>query len=181
MVRSGTFSREQFHLSEKDESVSMWPYRTTPLVLPGAKVKREPGPTESYLPEDSKLCVGTIIYGDPNKQIVHKQFNSPITLYSEPNVVDTIHKQTGVAPIRKTVKFNPAESETYKAIQEEQIGQEVHELKPAQTKVYTPQAKKTNYVNQQPSYTNSIGQDDVIHQSGSFRRLMLSVLPETSY
>lgn len=25
------------------------PYRTTPLVLPGAKVRREPGPTESYL------------------------------------------------------------------------------------------------------------------------------------
>ncbi|VEN37994.1 unnamed protein product [Callosobruchus maculatus] len=32
----------------QEESAMMWPYRTTPLVLPGAKVKREP-PTESYL------------------------------------------------------------------------------------------------------------------------------------
>ncbi|XP_044750404.1 PDZ and LIM domain protein Zasp isoform X3 [Coccinella septempunctata] len=119
--------------------------------------------------------------GDPNKQIVHKQFNSPLPLYSEPNVVDTIRKQTGVSPIKKSVKFNPAESETYKAIQEEQLGQEVHELKPAPTKVYTPQAKKSTTVNQHPPYANSIGQDDVIHQSGSFRRLMMSVLPETSY
>uniref|UniRef100_A0A2A4J1A8 Uncharacterized protein n=1 Tax=Heliothis virescens TaxID=7102 RepID=A0A2A4J1A8_HELVI len=33
----------------EDEVVTNWPYRTTPLVLPGAKVRREPGPTESYL------------------------------------------------------------------------------------------------------------------------------------
>lgn len=29
--------------------ILLQPYRTTPLVLPGAKVKRESGPTESYL------------------------------------------------------------------------------------------------------------------------------------
>lgn len=29
--------------------ILLQPYRTTPLVLPGAKVKREAGPTESYL------------------------------------------------------------------------------------------------------------------------------------
>ncbi|XP_045470416.1 PDZ and LIM domain protein 3 isoform X1 [Harmonia axyridis] len=183
--------------------VTKQPYRTTPLVLPGAKVKKESGHNESYLRHHPNPAVraaphhldGDLLLrhkvansvldrlstGDPNKQIVHKQFNSPLSLYSEPNVVDTIRKQTGVTPIKKSVKFNPAESETYKAIQEEQVGQEVHELKPAPTKVYTPQAKKSNSVNQQPAYTNSIGQDEIIHQSGSFRRLMLSVLPETSY
>ncbi|KAK9870491.1 hypothetical protein WA026_008049 [Henosepilachna vigintioctopunctata] len=189
--------------SEGEVHLTKQPYRTSPLVLPGAKVKREPGPTESYLRHHPNPAVRAaphhidtdhlykqkvansvlerISTGDPNKQIVHKQFNSPISLYSEPNVVETIHKQTGVHPIRKTVKFNPTESETYKAIQEEQSGQEVHEIKPAQTKVYTPQAKKTVSVNPQPAYSNSLGHDDVIHQSGSFRRLMLSVLPETSY
>jgi len=85
--------------------------------------------------------------GDPNKQVVHKQFNSPINLYSEPNVVDTIHRQTGVhasvqsAP-KRSVKFNPSESETYKALQEEEhggYGGPVQEINvPPQSKIYAP-------------------------------------------
>lgn len=31
------------------ENALLWPYRTNPLVLPGAKVKRDPPKTESYL------------------------------------------------------------------------------------------------------------------------------------
>jgi hypothetical protein len=144
-----------------DIHVTKQPYRTTPLVLPGAKVKREPGPTESYLRHHPNPSVRApphhldpghkiahsllerITTGDPNKQLVHKQFNSPINIYSEPNVVDTIHRQTGVhAAPKRSVKFNPAESETYRALQEEQQGgyggpaQEVYV--PSQSKIYTP-------------------------------------------
>ncbi|XP_044266978.1 PDZ and LIM domain protein Zasp isoform X5 [Tribolium madens] len=125
---------------------------------------------------------------DPNKQIVHKQFNSPINLYSEPNIADTIQKQTGINPIRKQVKFNPAESETYKALQEEQLGETVQEVNvPPQSRIYAPNktipAKKSSHhvVNQNPSFSNSLGEPEVIQQSGSFKRLMWSVLPESSY
>lgn len=201
----------------QDIHVTKQPYRTTPLVLPGAKVKREPGPTESYLRHhpnpsfrapphhldtDSLLkqrvansVLERLSTGDPNKQLVHKQFNSPINLYSEPNITDTIKKQTGVTPVRKAVKFNPAESEAYKALQEEQLGDYVQEITvPPQSRVYTPNRniappKKpaVHIVNQNPNsynqtpYGNTLGQDEVIHQSGSFRRLMMSVLPESHY
>ncbi|CAH1369644.1 unnamed protein product [Tenebrio molitor] len=193
----------------QDIHVTNQPYRTTPLVLPGAKVKREPGPTESYLRHhpnpavrapphhlDPELLIkqkvtNTVLErlatGDPNKQIVHKQFNSPINLYSEPNIADTIQKQTGVTPIRKQVKFNPAESETYKAIQEQQLGDVVQEVSvPPQSRIYAPNktipAKSAHHVvNQNPAFSNSIGDPEVIQQSGSFKRLMWSVLPESSY
>ncbi|XP_023025525.1 PDZ_signaling and DUF4749 domain-containing protein Zasp66 isoform X6 [Leptinotarsa decemlineata] len=124
------------------------------------------------------------------KQLVHKQFNSPINLYSEPNVVDTIQKQTGLKPqMRRQVKFNPAESETYKALQEESLGDHVQEVTvPPQSKIYAPNKtipskKPALVVNQNPQYTNSItgGDPDVIQQSGSFKRLMWSVLPGSNF
>ncbi|XP_057651134.1 PDZ and LIM domain protein 3 isoform X9 [Diorhabda carinulata] len=128
--------------------------------------------------------------GDPNKQLVHKQFNSPINLYSEPNVVDTIQKQTGLKPqVRRQVKFNPSESETYKALQEEELGDNIQEVTvPPQSKVYAPnktipgKQKPTLVVNQNPQYGNALGNDpDVIQQSGSFKRLMWSVLPGSQF
>jgi hypothetical protein len=177
----------------QDIHVTNQPYRTTPLVLPGAKVKREPGPTESYLRHHPNPAVRAPPHHlDPEllikQKIVHKQFNSPINLYSEPNIADTIQKQTGVTPIRKQVKFNPAESETYKAIQEQQLGDVVQEVSvPPQSRIYAPNktipAKKSAHhvVNQNPAFSNSIGDPEVIQQSGSFKRLMWSVLPESSY
>jgi hypothetical protein len=181
------------HFAPQHESAKLWPYRTTPLVLPGAKVKREPGPTESYLRHHPNPAVRAPPHHlDPEllikQKIVHKQFNSPINLYSEPNIADTIQKQTGVTPIRKQVKFNPAESETYKAIQEQQLGDVVQEVSvPPQSRIYAPNktipAKKSAHhvVNQNPAFSNSIGDSEVIQQSGSFKRLMWSVLPESSY
>nr|CAI5835417.1 unnamed protein product [Callosobruchus analis] len=178
--------------SQEDIHVTKQPYRTTPLVLPGAKVKREP-PTESYLrhhPNPSFRAPPHHMSDYLLKQkLVHKQFNSPINLYSEPNVIDTIHKQTGVKPqMKRKVQFNPAESETYRAIQEEQLGESVHEVAvPPQTKIYTPNKsippKKTGFAVNQNPYPNTItGADpDHIQQSGSFRRLMMSVLPSSSY
>ncbi|XP_967133.1 PDZ and LIM domain protein 3 isoform X2 [Tribolium castaneum] len=202
--------KKQDTANGQDIHVTNQPYRTTPLVLPGAKVKREPGPTESYLrhhpnpavrapphhldPEHlikqkvTNTVLERLATGDPNKQLVHKQFNSPINLYSEPNIADTIQKQTGINPIRKQVKFNPAESETYKALQEEQLGETVQEVTvPPQSRIYAPNktipAKKSSHhvVNQNPSFSNSLGDPEVIQQSGSFKRLMWSVLPESSY
>ncbi|KAJ8955585.1 hypothetical protein NQ318_001415 [Aromia moschata] len=89
---------------------------------------------------------------------------------------------------RRQVKFNPAESEAYKALQEESLGDHVQEVNaPPQSKIYAPNkaipAKKPAYiVNQNPTYGNSLGADpDVIQQSGSFKRLMMSVLPGTNY
>ncbi|XP_066159190.1 uncharacterized protein Zasp66 isoform X3 [Euwallacea fornicatus] len=195
-----------------DIHVTKQPYRTTPLVLPGAKVKREPGPTESYLRHHPNPSVRAppvhhldhghkiahsvldrISTGDPNKQVVHKQFNSPINLYSEPNVVDTIHRQTGVhAAPKRTVKFNPAESETYKYLKEEEdmasysgYTAPVQEITTApQSKIYTPTKKQQPLVVNQnnPAYLTAIGNNpEVIQQSGSFRRLMMSVLPGSNF
>ncbi|VVC92889.1 unnamed protein product [Leptidea sinapis] len=66
-----------------DESIGSQPYRTTPLVLPGAKVRREPGPTESYLrhhPNPAMRAPPHHDYRDTimKQKVVHKQFNSPI-------------------------------------------------------------------------------------------------------
>nr|XP_008193097.2 PREDICTED: uncharacterized protein LOC661530 isoform X3 [Tribolium castaneum] len=185
--------KKQDTANGQDIHVTNQPYRTTPLVLPGAKVKREPGPTESYLRHHPNPAVRAPPHHlDPEhlikQKLVHKQFNSPINLYSEPNIADTIQKQTGINPIRKQVKFNPAESETYKALQEEQLGETVQEVTvPPQSRIYAPNktipAKKSSHhvVNQNPSFSNSLGDPEVIQQSGSFKRLMWSVLPESSY
>lgn len=209
-IDNNYFDAYEYRTRRKQEEngevhVTKQPYRTTPLVLPGAKVKREPGPTESYLrhhPNPSvrapphhldpgykvaQSVLERITTGDPNKQLVHKQFNSPINIYSEPNVVDTIHRQTGVhAAPKRSVKFNPAESETFKALQEEQhggYGGHVQEVAvPPQSKIYTPTKKHVTIVNQNPQYLNAIGNDpEVIQQSGSFKRLMMSVLPGSNF
>ncbi|XP_060519068.1 PDZ and LIM domain protein 3 isoform X2 [Cylas formicarius] len=183
------YGSQKKNQEEEDIHLTRQPYRTTPLVLPGAKVKREAGPTESYLRHHPNPSVRAPPHHlDPNhvvrQKLVHKQFNSPINLYSEPNVVETIHKQTGVNPsVKRHVKFNPAESETFKALQEEELGGPVHEVAtPPQSKIYAPTKKPTQVVNQNPQYLNAIGNDpDVIQQSGSFRRLMMSVLPGSNY
>lgn len=115
--------------------IYLWlqPYRTTPLILPGAKVKKEVVPTECYLRhhpnplmrgraphvddfllrqkvadsvlhrvvgEDSRtgkviseFDLGTITssqYWICVTQVAHKQFNSPIGLYSDNNIEHTI-------------------------------------------------------------------------------------------
>ncbi|XP_050060220.1 PDZ and LIM domain protein 5 isoform X2 [Aphis gossypii] len=155
---------------ESHDSVALdqQPYRTNPLVLPGAKVKRDPPKTESYLrhhpnpmmrahpshhdqPMDTLMkqkVTDTVLQrisseeakSRPGRQVVHKQFNSPIGLYSEENIANSIKSQTGYTPHKKTVQYDPAKSETYKAIQESEHGdfhaQEIS--KPVQPKVFTP-------------------------------------------
>ncbi|RVE52832.1 hypothetical protein evm_002489 [Chilo suppressalis] len=199
-----------------DESIQSQPYRTTPLVLPGAKVRREPGPTESYLrhhPNPSmrapphhdyrdtlmkqKVAESMLqrVVGDEGNKVVHKQFNSPINLYSDQNIANSIRQQSSPLPHKPTVSYDPAKSETYRALQEDGLDapalQEVPT--PVTPKVFTappnkrpaptpkpvkqhdakPKAKQTTYV-------NSLHEEH-IQQSNSFKRLMYHVLGDAEF
>ncbi|KAI9581563.1 hypothetical protein GQX74_012888, partial [Glossina fuscipes] len=189
------------------------PYRTTPLVLPGAKVKKDAPTTESYLRHYPNPAVrappGHDYHDSVMKQrvadtmlhkvvgpdadsgrVFHKQFNSPIGLYSENNIENTI-RQT--VPYKKTVLYDPSKSETFKAIQEESYGntdvmQEV--TVPVQPKVFHPNklvpGKKSVPVStstpvSRPPYNVVNTHDETIRQSGAFNRLMYSVLGASEY
>ncbi|XP_039293481.1 PDZ and LIM domain protein Zasp-like isoform X5 [Nilaparvata lugens] len=196
---SGLSSPHLQEVQEEQYTVTEQPYRTTPLVLPGAKVKKDAPPTESYLrhhpnpamrasphhqlylPHDvlmkQKVADSVIqkVVGEDAaaKQVVHKQFNSPIGLYSDQNIKDTIHSQTGVTPsnLKKTVVYDPAKSETYKALKEDELGDVIQEVSvPVQPKVFSP----TKAVNPK---LNSLGvSNEEIQQSNSFKRLMFMVM-----
>ncbi|XP_020278106.1 PDZ and LIM domain protein 3 isoform X2 [Pseudomyrmex gracilis] len=164
---------EKVHLSQ--------PYRTTPLVLPGAKVKKDAPLGECYLrhhpnpmiraaphhyetihPEVAmkQKVAETVLQRvvGPNEvpKIVHKQFNSPIGLYSEQNIADTIKCQASAVPLKKPMKYDPSKSEAYKALQEEELGDQIQEVRqPARTGVFTPQ--KSNKIYQTPPKSPAYG------------------------
>ncbi|CAG5027386.1 unnamed protein product [Parnassius apollo] len=195
----------------EEEVVTNWPYRTTPLVLPGAKVRREPGPTESYLrhhPNPAMRAPPHHDYRDTlmKQKFVHKQFNSPINLYSEQNIANSIRQQTTPLPSnghygrphvvkrqvhKPPVQYDPAKSETYRALQE-QSGGVALEAEPAHTKLFTapdkrstptPKATKQHEVNskgKQTTFVNSLHEEH-IQQSNSFKRLMYNVLGDTEF
>ncbi|XP_018392109.1 PREDICTED: PDZ and LIM domain protein 3 isoform X7 [Cyphomyrmex costatus] len=193
---------ERVHLSQ--------PYRTTPLVLPGAKVKKDAPLGECYLrhhpnpmiraaphhyepahPEVAmkQKVAETVLQRvvGPNEvpKIVHKQFNSPIGLYSDQNIADTIKCQASAIPLKKPVKYDPSKSEAYKALQEEEYGDQVQEVRqPARTGVFTPQKSNRVYhaPPKSPAYINVLDDDgEKIHQSNSFKRIMYSVLGQTEF
>ncbi|KAJ9581369.1 hypothetical protein L9F63_023445 [Diploptera punctata] len=234
-VEASSFEAQDDEIS----TITNQPYRTTPLVLPGAKVKKDAASTSSYLrhhpnpmfrqaPSHYDPTVEVLmkqkvadtvlqrVAGEEaagSSQVVHKQFNSPIGLYSDQNIAETIQAQTGITPnntrvrtstlnprnqskvsLKKTLSYDPAKSETFKALQEAELGDQVQEVTvPVQPRVFSPiaQAKRTSgpQVVQQHkvaagppvNHTNSIGQQEEIHQSGSFKRLMYQVLGESSY
>ncbi|XP_013188434.2 uncharacterized protein LOC106133281 isoform X3 [Amyelois transitella] len=182
-----------------DESIQSQPYRTTPLVLPGAKVRREPGPTESYLrhhPNPAMRAPPHHDYRDTvmKQKVVHKQFNSPINLYSDQNIANSIRQQTSPLPHKPTLLYDPAKSETFRALQEEGLGGAVQEVPvPVQPKVFqappnkkpvpTPKpAKKpeTKPNGKQTTFVNSLHEEH-IQQSNSFKRLMYNVLGDTDF
>ncbi|XP_021923036.1 PDZ and LIM domain protein 3 isoform X6 [Zootermopsis nevadensis] len=195
-VETSAFDEHEEELS----SITNQPYRTTPLVLPGAKVKKDATLTSSYLrhhpnpmfraPPSHHDTTAEVLM---KQKVVHKQFNSPIGLYSDHNITETIQSQTGITPLRKTLSYDPAKSETFKALQEAELGDTVQEVTvPAQTRVFSPSAQLKRAPGPQPyhhkaaggtTYTiNSIGNsDEYIHQSGSFKRLMNQVLGESEY
>ncbi|XP_046665057.1 PDZ and LIM domain protein 3 isoform X8 [Homalodisca vitripennis] len=205
--RQRTASPHRAELEEEIQMVTEQPYRTTPLVLPGAKIKKDALPTESYLRHHPNplMRAPPPLHGLPHevlmKQKVMPQFNSPIGLYSEDNIVNTIQQQTGATPYKKTVVYDPAKSETYKALKESEFGDTLQEIPtPVEPKVFSP--AKVNTKNLPPPKTrttphrsvaahsvpgpmhniNSIGASaENIQQSNTFKRLMHMVLEEENY
>ncbi|KPU78162.1 uncharacterized protein Dana_GF24342, isoform H [Drosophila ananassae] len=203
----------QQDVEEEQAAIVNQPYRTTPLVLPGAKVKKDAPTTESYLRHYPNPAVrahpGHDYHDSIMKQrvadtmlhkvvgseadtgrVFHKQFNSPIGLYSNSNIEDTIRT---TVPYKKTVVYDPRNSDTYRAIQEEggsysnygtSSPQEV--TIPVQTKVYQPNRlvpgkKPVSAPVSRPPYNVVNTHDENIRQSGSFNRLMYSVIGATDY
>lgn len=95
---------------------------------------------------------------------------------------------------KKTVVYDPMKSETFRAVQENlYTNDKVQEVAaPVQPRVFMPNrlvpGKKPPVASFPPPdpisriQTNSLGEPfDHIHQSGSFKRLMYSVLGETDY
>lgn len=238
------------HQNMDEAAIDLQPYRSTPLVLPGAKVYQNKNlPTESYLrhhpnPQMRAPISHEYIYVDTamkqkvadsvlhrvqddavnGPKVVHKQFNSPIGLYSDNNIENTIKStlsplspvappSTGSSSVpspngtlnrqqlptkiqgyKKTVVYDPMKSETFRALQESAYANEkVHEVAhPAQPRVFMPNrvvpGKKPPVSSFPPPDPisrvpmNQLGEpNDVIHQSGSFKRLMYHVLGESEY
>jgi len=224
--------------SEEDNSaLSSQPYRTTPLILPGAKVKKDQQVTECYLrhhPNPQMRAAPAYEYVDvlmkqkvadsvlhrvvgddaTTGKVVHKQFNSPIGLYSDSNIENTIKhtvspqstaipsmngtlprsRPTKIQGYKRTVVYDPLKSETYRALVEDQYAlDKLQEVPVSQPKTFHPNrlvpGKKPNSSFPPPDpqanwvkNVNSMGDNnEVIHQSGSFKRLMYSVLGETEY
>ncbi|XP_008214547.1 Z band alternatively spliced PDZ-motif protein 66 isoform X4 [Nasonia vitripennis] len=193
---------ERFYLSQ--------PYRTTPLVLPGAKIKKDAPLGECYLrhhpnpmvrapphhyevanPEVAmKQKVAESVLQrvlSPNElpKVVHKQFNSPIGLYSEQNIADTIKCQASAIP-KKPGKYDPSQSEAYKALQEEGYDDHIqHVSQPTRQGVFSPQKARQNrpapFRPKSPGINIVDGDGETIHQSNSFKRIMYSVLGQTDY
>ncbi|XP_064541343.1 uncharacterized protein Zasp66 isoform X3 [Drosophila montana] len=206
---SPVYYKEQPDLNEL---IQYQPYRTTPLVLPGAKVKKDAPSTDSYLRHYPNPAVrahpGHDYHDSIMKQrvadtmlhkvvgqdadtgrVFHKQFNSPIGLYSNNNIEDTIRT---TVPYKKTVVYDPRNSDTYRAIQEEggysSYGQSSPQevTIPVQTKVYQPNRlvpgkKPVSAPASRPPYNVVNTHDENIRQSGSFNRLMYSVIGATDY
>lgn len=157
-----------------NEAIGHQPYRTTPLILPGAKVKKEVVPTECYLRHHPNPSIrGRATHADDllkfkvadtvlnrvvgndsrsGRQVAHKQFNSPLGLYSDNNIEHTIRTTVpNSSPYKKTVAFDPSKSETYRALHEEHYGSKVHDIPiTVQHQTYQPSrgAPKPHY--QQP-------------------------------
>lgn len=235
----------KFYNGQDAESALLWPYRTTPLVLQGPKITKDPAPTMSYLrhhpnpamrskPTEYEWLPVDIAkkqqFADsmvdralgpearsPNKKVVTRQFNSPIGLYSEQNIANSVNTHLGGGGgvpngggagvyynppnrIKKTVLYDPSKSETYKALQETELGNHhpQEHIIPV-TRVFSPVTKTPtkhlspptntycgapNRASPQPHPTAPHPKIDYgvppeeIHQSNSFKRLMNMVMTD---
>ncbi|XP_058465906.1 LIM domain-binding protein 3 isoform X5 [Malaya genurostris] len=122
---------------DSNESITNQPYRTTPLVLPGAKVpKKDALPTESYLrhhPNPAMRAPPLHDFTDTlmKQKVVHKQFNSPIGLYSDSNIENTLRQATpqpnqGAVPIFIDLSFL---KQKQKILEEQRRQDQEHQLK----------------------------------------------------
>nr|ADH29882.1 MIP21713p [Drosophila melanogaster] len=132
----------QQDVDEEQAAIVNQPYRTTPLVLPGAKVKKDAPTTESYLRHYPNPAVrahpGHDYHDSIMKQrvadtmlhkvvgseadtgrVFHKQFNSPIGLYSNNNIEDTI--RSTVPETERATRNAPSSLKTNKTSHEHTV------------------------------------------------------------
>ncbi|XP_058799649.1 PDZ and LIM domain protein 3 isoform X5 [Phymastichus coffea] len=178
---------ERYYLSQ--------PYRTTPLVLPGAKIKKDAPLGECYLRHHPNPMVRAPPHhyevANPEvamkQKVVSQQFNTPIGLYSEQNIADTIKCQASAIPTKPGAKWDPNQSEAYKALQEEGDHSVSRVSQPTRQGVFSPQRPRQSGPNTNPwrpkSPAINIYDNDgeQIHQSNSFKRIMYTVLGQTDY
>jgi len=111
----------------------------------------------------------------PTKQeVVIKQFNSPLGLYSNENIQEALALQTGaVAPPAAGAPrmLDLKSSDTYRALMEE-------EYMPTKSKEFKPPAAKAA---PPPKAPGLLGKSEKIAQSGTFNRLMMDVLGECDF
>ncbi|XP_026475780.1 uncharacterized protein LOC113380978, partial [Ctenocephalides felis] len=61
------------HGNKMDDSATLWPYRTTPLVLPGAKVKRDSNANDCYLRHHPNPAMRAPVQSTLNHEVLMKQ------------------------------------------------------------------------------------------------------------
>ncbi|XP_043510739.1 PDZ and LIM domain protein 3 isoform X9 [Frieseomelitta varia] len=137
------------HLDEvrEERAYLSQPYRTTPLVLPGAKIKKDAPLGECYLRHHPNPMIRAAPHHyEPahpevamKQKVVHKQFNSPIGLYSEQNIADTIKCQASAIPIFIDFSFVKQKQEI-----QEQARILKEQAKTASSKNVWPQFNKPN-------------------------------------
>ncbi|KAM7359092.1 PDZ_signaling and DUF4749 domain-containing protein Zasp66 isoform 3-T3 [Cochliomyia hominivorax] len=135
----------QQDVAEEQAAIVNQPYRTTPLVLPGAKVKKDAPTTESYLRHYPNPAVRAHPHHDfhdsvmkqrvadtmlhkvvghdaDSGKVFHKQFNSPIGLYSDHNIESTIRQTVPIFIDLSFLeqKYKILEQQKQKELQEQQ-------------------------------------------------------------
>merc|ERR1711946_39702 len=89
---------------------------------------------------EQRAIAGEAVHNQPPKQeVVHKQFNSPLALYSEENVKEVMALQSGLIPPNPKAQpgLDLKNSETLKALLEEDVADKgpIKEYQPAPVKV----------------------------------------------
>jgi len=108
-------------------------------------------------------------------EVVIKQFNSPLGLYSNESIQEAMALQTGAVPLPKAAKMLDLKaSETYRALLDE-------EFRPATAKEFKPPTPAAKVAAPGPHYKVAQGQHQRIAQSGSFYKIAQDVLGETDF
>ncbi|GAB6033224.1 ZM [Chamberlinius hualienensis] len=215
-------TEEELEKRIEQHQIVTQPHRTFPLITPSIKVKRDL-PTGSYLRhvsdpfaknrenslrarvQESVLQAGVahssprsitpdvVATIGPNTQVVNRQYNSPINMYSQQSMLESIAGQTGVTPGHKKGDirfFDITKSPTYQAVFETEWKtlrkREMAEHRPIAHQVKTlPKSTTTVNANVNAAtadYVNPLGvPKDKILQSKSFEMLQSSLTGQSDF